>query len=960
MKNTLILVALLFVASCSSFIIKDYTQVTSADIQSKPLPSQNMPVKPSNLLVEGRHAPLNVHNQQAKLSWHANVVTQTKYQIQVASLKALLTNNKADLWDSGQVSSQKSLNIAYQGKTLKSNETAFWRVRVWSADNNKSDWSDIQSWEMGLTTQSDWQAKWIQVKDPVIAEIDKPALAWMTHAANIQEQNTDKLKKNKRKTQEGILEKLKQEPTASYFRHQFTVPNNKTLIKAKLHSTAAGYYEIFLNGNKVDDRIMDPGQTDYEERILYNTDNVNPLVNSGSNTIAVHLGSSWYSEDIAFSKWGNPDAKAAHKRKASNLSYGQPKFIAQLELTYNDGTTQVVTSNEQWLSHPSPILKEGVFSGEHYNAAFEVANWHNNAAKLNNWTPVEALTHWPTKTLEPQLLPAIRAVKEVTPTKIFNPLKNVWVYDFGQNFTGIPTINIKKLGLKKGESVLFRYAEWAHKDGMISQKSGGGAPMLKQVDSYVASGNDAETWTPKFTWHGFRYVEVKGLTEEPPLDAMTAHLVRSDVEIAGTFNSSDPLVNRVHDMALWSYEGNLMAVPMDCPIRERAGWTGDAHAALITGNYNYNMNNFWQKFLGDFQTSSHVAPAIVPGKRSHGGNFDWAAAEIMVAWEHYRHHDDLQTLADQYESMLEYMYAGEKRMENGLLRIGYGDWCDPVLKPGDSRKRCNPQYTSPTITSSGFYAHAANLMSKISTLLDKPKEAQYFANLFDSIKKQLHKEFYSEETGDYGSQTADALALQLDLAPKHLRQSIADALNKDVTDKWKGHGSSGALGQTYLYRALSDFGYGDTAFNIFKAEGYPGYAYQLDTLNATTLWERKGLIKMEKIGIQEPGRSLNHPFHSGYDGWFYEGLGGIRPIGDNPGFQHFALQPVFAKDLQFADVTYTTGYGTIKSNWKRTGNQVTWRFEIPYNSTALVTLPNKEQKLYYSGEYTLVYNPSPK
>jgi alpha-L-rhamnosidase len=945
-STIIVLLLSLFVIACTS----ESTSITEAS-------------SPNNLLVEGIKSPINVHNKSPRFSWHANIVSQDSYQIQVSTKAALLSSGTADLWDSGRISEKRSINIAYKGSPLVASAEAFWRVRGWEKDAEEPQaWSEINAFEMGLLSESDWEAKWIQVAQPAVAQITQPVEDWILFAANVHEQSNGKLTEKKQKTQAKVVEQLKAQTTAGLFRYEFDIPQGKSLVKARLHSTAAGYYEIFLNGKKVDDRLMDPGQTDFDKRILYNTDKVADFLEEGFNTIAVHLGSGWYDEGIAFSKWNNPDADAAAGPSRS-LSYGQAKFIAQLVLTFDDGSRQVVSSNENWLSHSSHILKEGVFSGELFDAREQQEDWHHKISpqKLANWRAVDALDTWPTKSLEPQLLPAIKAVKKLSPIELLNPQDNVWVLDFGQNFTGVPTIDFSKLPLAQDQAIHLRYAEWVDKAGNISQKSGGGAPLLKQVDTYIASGNDV-SWTPTFTWHGFRYLELRGLSEAPSLDAISAHLLRSSVDVVGHFESSDELLNKIHAVALWGYESNLMALPMDCPIRERAGWTGDAHAALITGNYNYNMDNFWDKYLGDFQTAAFVAPAVVPGKRTHGGNFDWAAAEIMIAWEHYRHHGNLQLLADQYESMLEYMQAGEAKLNNSLLRIGYGDWCDPVKVPGTPRVngRCSPQHTTPTITSSALFAHTANLMAKISDLLNKPEEAKHYAALFTQISNQFNQEFYDKVSAHYKSQTADAMAIMFEIAPKELRASVAKALNNDVINKWNGHASVGALGQTYVYRALSDYGYADTAFNIFKAKGYPGYSYLFDELNATTLWERKGFYdpKQDPDGTKAPGFSLNHPFHSGYDGWFYEGLGGIRPLPDSVGFQDFELVPQFVKDLASVNVSYTTGYGEIKSSWQRKGNIVSWNFTVPNNSSAVVSLPDRAPSVFTAGQYSLVIDES--
>ncbi|WP_395344418.1 family 78 glycoside hydrolase catalytic domain [Ningiella sp. W23] len=917
----------------------------------------------SNLLVEGNSEPPNIHSKTPRLSWHANVISQSAYQIQVATSEALLKSNKPDLWDSGKVAERRSINIAYKGKPPASSDVAFWRVKVWQDGESQAQaWSDIDSWQMGLLEQSDWQANWIQAAQPYIADTSAPVNDWMRFAADIHPNSNSQLTQQKRDLQTRVLEQLKVQPGATLFRYSFAIDGDKKLVDARLHSTAAGYYEIFLNGDKVDDRLMDPGQTDYDKRILYNTDTVTNMLQQGNNTIAVHLGSGWYSEEIAFSRWSNPDA-SPKDRPSRSLAYGQPKFIAQLELEFDDGSRQIVSSNEDWLSHASPILKEGLFSGELYDARAEVTHWHSKLddANLGDWRAVEVLEQWPTQRLEPQLLEPIKAIKKLVPVELLNPEPQVWVLDFGQNFTGVPTIDFTKLPLTNGQSVHLRYAEWIDKAGNISQKSGGGAPLLKQVDTYIAKGDevmrDNPTWTPIFTWHGFRYLEIRGLTKAPALDAITAHLVRSAVETAGKFESSDDLLNRIHHMALWGYESNLMAVPMDCPIRERAGWTGDAHAAMITGNYNYNMDNFWHKYLGDFKTATFVAPAVVPGKRTHGGNFDWAAAEVMIAWEHYRHHGDVQLFENQYESMQEYMSAGEENLENSLIRKGYGDWCDPVKTPGTPRVngRCSPQHTTSTFTSSILFAHSANLMAKISRIINKPEQAEYYAALFNQIRSQINTELFDAQNASYNSQTANAMAIMFDVAPDDKRALVAKSINDDVLQQWDGHASVGALGQSYLYTALSDYGYEDTAFNIFKAEGYPGYRYLFEELNATTLWERKGYYdpKKDPDGTNAPTFSLNHPFHAGYDGWFYEGLGGIRPLPDSVGFQDFALKPQFVSGLDEVTVSYTTGYGEIKSRWTRSGEEVTWYFTVPNNTTALVTLPSGSS-LYTAGDYTVV------
>ncbi len=936
------------VAACLLMLSCSQPSDTSS-LQSEPVAQTTKDlVQPSNLTVDGVTFPLNIHSQSPRLSWLANVAQQQAYQIQVFSSQEKLTQQQADLWDSGKIEAKHSRNIPYTGETLTSRDNAFWRVRVWQ-DRAKapSQWSEVSQWQMGLLDNSDWQAKWLQVAERQSVESDNAVSRWVELVGTVENEDGT--------IGTPAISQLHDMPTAGLFRHQF--PIDKPIQSATLYSTAGGYYEVYINGQRVEDRLMDPGQTDFDKRILYNADTVTELLQQEQNVIAVHLGSGWYDEDIAFSGWKNPDAKGAEKQRKS-YSFGEPTFIAQLELTYTDGTRQVIASNEKWLSYPSATVKEGIFSGELYDGRKAISNWHqldSNDELFSEWQVAKVLNNWPTKELEPQLLPPIRAVKPMKAKQILQPKENVWVFDFGQNFTGIPTLHLDKLQLKEGQGVYLRFAEWEDGKGNISQLSGGGwATNLNAVDGYIAGKENPSSWTPSFTWHGFRYIEITGLEQAPSIDAVSAQLVRSDVERVGQFNSSDPLVNRIHHTALWSYESNLMSVPLDCPIREKAGWTGDAHAALVTGNYNFNMQTFWPKYLGDFQTAANVAPIVVPGKRTGGGKVDWAVAEVFIAWEHYRHHGDKQILQQQYDSLVEYMDFGQSIMSDFLIKNGYGDWCDPVPAPGVPRVggRGTPQWTTTTVTSTALFTQAANYMSKIAQVLGKETDAKTYSTLNQNLRNGFHQALYDPKSGHYGSQTADSMALRFGITPPELRQSVADALNKDVVEKWKGHSSVGALGQTYLYLALSDYGYEDTAFNIFKAKGYPGFSYLFDELNGTTLWERKGAFDPSKG--RGPLRSLNHPFHGGYDGWFYQGLGGIRPLENSVGFQEFMLKPVFPKALEKADVVYDSGYGQITSRWQQNETQIEWEFNVPNNTIAHVYLPNKAVKAYQPGNYSLV------
>ncbi len=871
---------------------------------------------PFFLEVEGQVHPLGVGRDAPRLSWRSVVESQSAYEIEVATTADLLKQNAPDLWSSGRIEDGRSVEIQYRGRALQSRQQAFWRVRIWAhGEESPGEWSKIGHWQMALLDSSDWQAAW--VTSPIFPAAEETAgmTRWLNlTAADPQFRNSERIADTKRR--------LRDVRPATYFRKAFTV--TKPVKSARLYSTSAGYSEFFLNGEKIGDRVLNPAQTDFDKRIYYDVDDLTDQLRQGEQVLGVHLGNGFYAERTAFG--------------LDKLFYGEPAAIAQLEITYDDGSIQTIATDGSWYARPSPILKNGVYSGEYFDARERVASWNDVGLEgLGDWRRAGVLTDSPTQALVPAEMPPVRRVTEVKPKALLNPEPGVWTIDMGQNFTGLPTIEMSRLGLVEGQTVLLRYAEWADADGKVGMNSGGGAPRTKQVDAYVSDGSDAEPWSPSFTWHGFRYIEISGIDGPPPLDAITAHLTRTDIKRIGHFSSSDPLLNRIHQTALWSFETNMVSVLSDCPIRERNGWTGDAHAVIQMASYNFDMGPFLDKFLGDFRTTDFISPAIVPGRRTHSGKVDWAAAEVFLTWEHYLHTGDASVIERQYDSLLDYVAYVENAMDDDRVTDPfhyYGDWCDALPELGMERPlgRCASFSTPGDLTATALMARVFKQMSDMAKLLGHSKDAAVFEQRFVDVSAAFNRAYYQDERTGYGSQTANAMALQFGIAPIDQRNAIAAAMAADVRDKWDGHASVGALGQTWLYPALSDAGYDDTAFGIFKADGPPGYSYLFDTLDGTTLWENiTGYVPDGK----QPGRSLNHPFKGGYDAWFYSGLGGINPDPQAPGYKRFFLNPKFPTDLDQVQVSLETGYGIIRSAWKREGGEIIWDVEVPPNTSAI-------------------------
>ena len=890
---------------------------------------------PSHLKTESLTDPIAVDRAQPRLSWRSQVKSQFAYEIAVASNLDALQDGKPDLWSSGRVIDGRSLAIPYAGLPLKSRQMAYWRVRVWAeGDTEPGPWSEVSSWQMALLEASDWKASWITNPDNTPSPSSPGLERWLSATAE------DPHFKNQEHIDNTKL-RLRKMPPATYFKKNFIV--RRPVESARLYSTSAGYSEFFLSGDKIGDRIFNPAQTDFDKRIYYDVDDVTDRLSMGPQSLAIHLGNGFYGERTAFGM--------------AKLFYGEPAAIAQLEIKYEDGSQELIISDDSWYAHPSPILKNGVYSGEVYDARQATENWAM-PIEAPGWQKAKIIEAAPTKRLVAAEMPPVRRVKEVRPITILNPAPKVWTVDFGQNFTGIPTIDFSKMNLQSGQNIILRYGEWADKDGNLSLKSGGAAPRTKQVDAYISNGVDDKTWSPRFTWHGFRYMDITGIDEAPPLDAITAHLTRTDISIIGQFTSSNDLLNRIHDTALWTFESNLVSVPSDCPIRERNGWTGDAHATVRMASYNYNMALFLEKYLGDFKTTEMIAPTIVPGRRTRSGMIDWAAAEVFLTWEHYLHSGDSSIIERQYDSLLDYVAYVEKVTDGDLITNSkhfYGDWCDTLPERGKARPlgRCMSYHTPGEVTATALIARVFDLMAQIAGRVDRVEDSKHFASRYDAIKSAFHSAFFDAEARSYGSQTANAMALSFGITPEEFVQEVAASLDTDIKENWGGHASVGALGQTWLYPALSDYGHGDTAFGIFTAEGRTGYAYQFDVLDATTIWEDHTKFIPGDGAI--PGKSLNHPFHGGYDAWFYSGLGGIKPDTDAPGYKHFTLSPIFPKDLDSASVSLETGYGTIRSAWIKVRDGISWSVGIPLNTKATIQLQSssKSSQIMGPGEYAI-------
>jgi len=726
--------------------------------------------------------------------------------------------------------------------------------------------------------------------------------------------------------------------SSPYFRREFIL--EKELKEAVIYICGLGYYELEINGKKIGDHVLDPAQTDYEKRIFYVRYDITKHLSEKENCLGVILGNGWFNQLKAWN---------SGTRKIPNISYGSPTLLLQLEITYQDDSTTILTSDDTWKTSFGPIKENSVYQGEVYDAREELGNWSKPGFDDSTWARAK-LAEAPLGKLVPQELPAIKKMSELAPVKITSPVSGIYVFDMGQNFAGWTKLRIKA---EKGTKIQLRFAETVFADGMINTASTGVfATLTEQIDTYICKGGETEEWEPRFTYHGFRYVEMQGFNGTPTPATLSGIVVHSAVEKTGSFECSDDLLNRIHKTAVWTEISNLHGVPTDCPARERCGWLGDTHVSAEMSIYNFDMALFWKKYIRDILTSTNngLPTMIAPGKRGKDtASVDWGTAIVQLPWYLYLYYGDTQILEECYSVMKQWLshlneLAGDDFIidpgdeENSIY--GLGDWCPPGS--------VKPLETPVPVTSTAYYYFDAMIMSQTAEILNKKKDVKVFDSLVSNIKTAFNKQFLNQETVTYGSQTADSFCLYLGLPPKGLECKVAESLNQNVKEKHNGHFSTGIVGSRYLYWALSEFGYAETALEVMKQDSYPSFTHLFEC-GATTLWECWPCPDFEEFEKIHDPRSLNHPMQGGFDAWFYDSVAGIRPNPDFPGFKKIIFKSTLIGLLKSAKATLETQYGEIHSHWRVEKNSFTWDISVPLNTEADVYIPTKFKNIEING-----------
>jgi alpha-L-rhamnosidase len=837
--------------------------------------------------------PLGIDTGKPRLSWtlKSNIrgQKQTAHQVIVSTNLEELKANKGDQWDSQKVLSSNSIQVIYQGKPLASSTRYYWKVRVWDKGGNSGSWCEPSWFETALLNQNDWEAKWINdgQRNPVTDD-----------------------------------DFYKFDP-APLFRKDFVLV--KRVRQARLYITGLGYYEASMNGNRIGDHLLDPGWTDYFKRVYYSTYDVTDQLQEGGNCLGVALGNGWYNP-LPLRMWG-------HKNLREHLPIGRPRFISQLNIIYADGSTQSVISDEDWKVTKGPILRNSIYLGEIYDARKEIPGWNEPGFDDSAWQNALLASESIGK-LVAQPLPPIKATKTVKPIKVIEPLKGVYIVDMGQNFSGLASF---KFDLEKGTQVNLRYGELLHKDGTLNpmtsvcgQIKGERNDSLEsppgvawQSDVYTASGNGLKIYTPRFTFHAFRYIEITGFPVKPTLDMVTGLRLNSDVKEVGNFSCSNELLNSIQKMCRWTFLSNIFGVQSDCPHRERFGYGGDLVNTSDAFMLNYDMADFYTKAVYDWADAARDDGMLTDTAPFVGIQYcglAWAMVHPHLQLELYQYYGDRRILKEQYDASRKWFEIFIKQTPDHIVTDGLSD-----------HEGLGPAPAPVTVTP--LYCETARIMSRIAGILGRKEDERKYSELASQIKLSYADKFIDGDTGKVGpgSQASQAFALSLEMIDdKDTYKKAIQFLLYDIKDNHDGHLSTGIFGTRLMLDLLSKKGYAPIAYGIVNQKDFPGWGYMLEN-DATTLWEH--------WAFSDNTFSHNHPMFGSVSQWFYNWLGGIQPHPDAIGFDRIIIKPQILDDLQWVNCSYDSIRGKIKSNWQKRNGHLYFDIEIPVNSQAEIFMP---------------------
>ena len=860
--------------------------------------------KPIELTCEYIKNPSVVDIPQPRLAW-VNVAQenergqkQTAYQIRVASSVSKLSN--PDLWDSDKVMSMQSNRIEYAGEELNSRQECWWQVRVWDKDNVATEWSQPAFWRMGLLQKSDWLASWI-------------GAPW---------QGEEHFKRPDYPGQQ--IEEFG--PPAPLLRKGFEI--EKEIEKAVAYVTGLGYFEFYANGKKVGDDVLIPNNTNYGKRpnlgdmyinvednfrdykVMYLAYDISENLRQGNNSIGAILGNGFYNPRIFWCE-----------------GYGTPRFLGQVHITYKDGTTDVIASDESWKVAKSPIIKNMLYYGEIYDARMEQEGWSTADFDDSSWENA-AKRKAPYGRLVAHTAPTDKIMEQLKPVEIKKLENGNYFVDFGKEISG--WVRLHDVEAPRGHEIHMSF----------------NSNLYSGENSYIFSGKGKENYAPRFNWFVFSGVEIDNWHGELQPENVTAEAVNTYVEHSSEFETSNPLLNRINEIWQRSQLDNMHGgVASDCPHRERNGYTGDGQVACATVMHNFDTRAFYQKWITDMHDAQNPETGYVPNgapwQPGCGGGVAWGAAICIMPWEFYKQYGAVDMLEENYEAMKGYvrymqtwvdedgiMFSQRRNNSGEVLKwFNIGDWVSPgELPPGD-------------LVHTFYYWLCADITAKVAEKLGKSSEASIYRSLADEIKQAFYTWFYNQEKGSFGNYGSNIFALRMGV-PKEVENKVVSAVKQNIQHS-NGHFDTGIFGTRYFFEVLAKHNLQDMAYEAITKTDEPSFGHWIELGSTTTRehWSEKG--------------SFNHPMFGGGLVWFYQNLAGLQPDENDPGYRHIIFKPQPVDDLMFVRYQNATPYGPSKIMWTNKEEEFSMDILVPVSATATIYIPSNSDSDIFSGENSL-------
>ena len=850
--------------------------------------------------------PAVVDAVSPRLSWINEVVSnkirgeyQKAYRICVASSKEKLLKGEADIWDTGKFQSQDSYLIPYSGSKLQSAKDYWWRVMVWDSNDIASAWSAPACWGMGLLSPNEWKAKWI-------------GAPWQG------EEPRRVIKDNTSRTLGQVVTDYTKHPyfPAPLFRKSFQIKDN--VASAKAFITGLGFFEFYINGKKVGDDCLVPNLTNYSfregidfeqqlisidnnfrgHRVMYLAYDITNMLRKQQNVAGAIIGDGFY--DCTNLRWVAP--------------FGSPRFLCQIEITYKDGTKELICSDETWKVKESPIVMNGIYDGEVYNANLETDGWATVACNDSGWKNA-VLRKAPTGELNAHTAPTDKIVEILKPVSLTKKENGSYEVDFGVEISG--WIRFKDIQGKKGDTLNVKY---------ICESPLG-------VQKYIFNGKGKESYAPRFTWYVFSKAIITGI-DKLTSNMLTAEAVNTEVKVSSEFRTSNPLFDQINTIWRRSQLDNMHGgIASDCPHRERSPYTGDGQVACVTVMHNFDAAAFYEKWIRDMRDAQNVETGYVPNgapwQPGCGGGVPWGAAMNIIPWEFYVHYGDKKTLNDNYFAMKEHvrymltwltkdgtMYSQRTNVNSDKSNywMNLGDWAPAYQIPPEE------------LVHTFYLWRCSDFTARAAKALKQQDDYIYFSKVASDVKAAFHKKFYNAENKSYGNFGCNVFALVMGV-PQEVYADVIKTLHQEITEKYKGHLNTGIFGTQFLFETLAAHGMNDVAFEAMNKRDFPSYGNWIEQ-GATVTWEH-----------WNGESSRNHPMFGGGLNWFYRTLAGVKTDENEPGYKHIIIKPELPEKLDFAFYSKTTPYGKVVSEIKKNNGRIEMNVTVPVGSYATVYIP---------------------